>query len=293
MKKFSQSKFLAGKIVMVIMYAGITGCGVTKYQAYQSIIESIESTEPRYKLSDIDAQHWIIESNKVEQCLFYNEWKNHNFYNLSKEEKDLLNYFVNLKTLIRLIGEDSFKIIQLDKKSQEYADFKFRKFNHSEPVIFDNTWCQSLKSEYAISLNKLRAQIKAQREQEKAKQQQAEKERIAREAFLATPQGQAYLAQQQMIARQQAMQYQQQQMLQQQMAAQAQLERQQAWQDLNNSIQQSTQSLTNTLNNNTQMINNTNHQMMMRNNQMMQNWAPNNGTIDCYRLGDGIARCNY
>lgn len=247
---------------------------------------------PKYKISDANVRKWIIEGNKAEQCLF----PNMNSVSPTPTTYILHKRYVYELPLIKVIGLQNTNTIFSDIESGQYLERKFRRFNHAKPATFSSEWCENLKQQYARDIPAANQWI-AQQEALQKQAQQAQEEQ-ARQAFYATPQGQAYLAQQQLLQQQQNAQqqayYNQQQILEQQRLERERQERNQAWQDLGNTIQQSVNSLTNTMQNNTQMLNNMNNQMMQNNQQMMQNWGSNRGgSVTCYKLGTGITHCNY
>ncbi len=194
------------------------------------------SNTPRYKISDEDTKQWIIKGNKVEQCLFPNEYKNGSFRKLSQEKRYLHTQFVYENTLPKIIGISNTNIIKSDRLSNLYLGKQYQKFNHSRKVSFDKSWCNSLKKEYRLALKNVKEQIKRQVAIQKAQREQAEKERIARQKFYASPQGQAYLMQQQLLQQQQVL-INQQNMMQ-----------QRAIQDAASSISGSIDSLNNSIN---------------------------------------------
>lgn len=154
-----------------------------------------------FKISDVEAKKWIEEGNKVEQCLFYKQWKQGGLNGLSDEERHLYTKYVHQIPLINIIGLNNFQTIANNLESQQYTSQQYLKFNHSNKTNFDKNWCANLKSQYKQELSQIRMEIKQQKAQaaeqrksEVARQKQAEKERKAREAYLKTPAGQAELA---------------------------------------------------------------------------------------------------
>ncbi|MEH8031639.1 DUF5358 family protein [Gallibacterium anatis] len=243
------------------------------------------SASPKYKISDEDAKKWIIEGNKVEQCLFPKEYKAKNFNSLSQEER-YLQAMGALNTLAQVIGMHNYQLIGSDFLSKQYLQKQYEKFNHSNPISFDPKWCNALKKDYQIALKQIREQQKKQKAEELARRKQAAKEEAARKAFYATPEGQAYLARQQLIAQQQAMQAQM--AMQQQQILQQQQELRQ--QQVMNAINSGLQSIANQMNQNTNMINSMTNQM--RNSMpTYQYQAPSSTT--CYQLMGGTVRCNH
>ncbi|MDY2947281.1 MAG: DUF5358 family protein [Mannheimia varigena] len=254
--------------LLIISSAILSAC--TNNTLYNS---SLTSSEPKYKISDEDTKRWIIEGNKVEQCVFNKEYRNKDFSKLTQIEQTLHTKEVYRSTLISVIGENNVQIINSDPASQRYVEQQFQKFNHAEPAKFDKKWCQDIKRDYQIELNKLKNEQKEQatlmkkrKLEDQKRQEQLEKESAARQAYYATPQGQAALVQQQMLAQQQAMQ--------QQMAAQQQqMYEAQQWNQLNQQIQNMNQS-----------IQQSNQQMMQMYNNRTKNVSCYNalGNVTCY-----------
>lgn len=161
--------------------------------------------EPAYKLSDEDAQKWIVVANQIEQCLFPKEWKAQNFNSLSNEEKHL--YFNGLipNSLMHIIGNQNWQVLMGDYNSRQYANAQWIKFNHSQAVNFDAKWCQTQKQSYNNDLKQFRAQIKEE-----------ERKRQELEAYYRTPAGQMELMRQQMAQQHKEMMAQQNEILRQQ-----------------------------------------------------------------------------
>lgn len=224
------------------------------------------NNKPKYKLSDSNAKKYWVEMGKLAQCVNPN---------LSDPTQKMVLEQYKHRIIHYIIGEKNYQTLNSDVRSIEYMKIAIDKANDAlakENFLFpqlSTSDCNQLKQEFN---NQVYAwQIRQQPTQQN---------------FYSTPQGQAYLAQQQLIQ-------QQQQIIEQQRMERERQEKLRAWQDLGNTIQQSAQSLTNTLNNNTQMMNNMSNQIQMNNQQMMQNWGGSRGgSINCYNLGS-ITRCNY
>ncbi len=162
-------------------------------------------------------------------------------------------------------------------------------------------WMVCSSSSYTATIRHEK-KIPRQQHLKTVKQVRINKEETARQAFYAELQ--ADMLRQQLLKQQQEYFAQQQeeqqrryqaelQILEQQRLERESQERQQAWINLGNTIQQSANSLANTFRDNAVMMNNMSNQMMINNQQMMQNWAPNRGgSVNCYNLGS-ITRCNY
>ncbi|MDK4575277.1 DUF5358 family protein [Kingella kingae] len=149
---------------------------------------------PKYKISDADVRKWIIEGNKAEQCLF----PNINSVSPTPTTYILHKRYVYELPLIKVIGLQNTNTIFSDIESGQYLERKFRRFNHAKPATFSSEWCENLKQQYARDIPAANQWI-AQQEALQKQAQQAQEEQ-ARQAFYATPQGQAYLAQQHIVA---------------------------------------------------------------------------------------------
>lgn len=171
---------------------------------------------PKYQISDYDMQQWILKQNAIEQCLYPEEYQKgiadpSAFAHISRNEKALLLELGRI-VLVETIGQKNIQTMKNDYSSRVFFENQFRKFNHANPTNLDEKWCNNLRKNYRATLENIEKQQLAARKQ-------AEKERKAREAFYATTQGQAFLAQQQLQR--------------QQMAHQAYLQRQQMQHEYN------------------------------------------------------------
>ncbi|OOF77153.1 hypothetical protein BKG96_08810 [Rodentibacter caecimuris] len=241
------------------------------------------TNSPKYEISDENTKKWVLEGNKVEQCIFSKEWKAGNFNKLSDEERYLHQKYVYEMTLGQVISPNNIHLIGSDSASQVYLHQQFLKFNHGNKIEFDKNWCNNLKAQYKNELIQVKnyvkqqkAQALAQQKELKRQQAQAEKERKAREAYLRTPQGQAELAYQQQMLEQQR-QYQQQML-----AAQRQAAEQAAFQQLSNTINSGLQSVTQTIQRNTQLINQMNQNMRSSCQSIGNGWGTGSWTNVCY-----------
>lgn len=263
----------------------LSACGSTAYQ----------NSRPLYKVSEKETKEFIHRYISTMACL---NVQTNDFTNQASNMA-----IENLKFSIwrNILNPNDFNTLSTNPASQQYLTNQVNKYfsivEKENPRLLypaNSTQCNAIKRQYYQKIQEFTKQLQEQQRQHAERQAQQIREEQARQEFYATPQGQAYLAQQRLINQQQAMQYQQQQMLEQQRVQQERQATQQAWENLGNTIQQSAQSLTNTLNNGTQMMNNMNQQMMMNNQMMMQNWNPNRGgSITCHNLGTGLTRCNY
>lgn len=186
--------------------------------------QNFGSSQILYKISDEDTKKWVIEMNKLEQCLFPQEYKAQNFRSLSTEEHMLLNN-AKFNLLRQIILPGYVYTIKTDSLSNTYAIYQFQRFKHYEKVSFDTQWCQTQKKDYNLALKQARAEIKKQKAEElvrekevKKKQAEAERKRKELEAYYRTPAGQMELSRQQMARQHQEMMAQQQAMYRQQQA---------------------------------------------------------------------------
>lgn len=248
-----------------------------------------------YKLSDEDAKKWIIEGNKIEQCVFPKEYASKNFNNLSLEERQLYFNGVMLMSLASVIGGQNVNLIRSDVASSQYAESQYNKFNHSEKAIFDPQWCEVQKQSYRQALKQVRENMAKQKAQALTQQKEAERQRKAEAEFYSSKEGQAYMAQQQIMAQQQAMQnqiqLQQQQQMQEQRAAYEQAQ-----------FQQFSNAITNGINSMSQMYQqraaatNALTQSMMATpmpTPVYRNSPQSSSSSTCYPLPGGIVRCNH
>lgn len=257
--------------------------------------QNLSGPKIAYKLSDEDAKKWIIEGNKVEQCVFAKEYQAKNFNNLSNEEKFLYQNGVLNSTLANIIGIQNFQMIQNDPASQQYTMVQYQKFNHSEKATFDPQWCEAQKRDYNQALKQLKAEIKKRNSEQIAKEKELERQRKAEADFYASKEGQAYLAQQQLMVQQQNLQN---QMALQQQAQRIAYERQLAaeraarqraeFQDLSNTIINGLNDMNNSVSQTTQMINSMTQSMPRYQYQPQQS-----SSTTCYSLTNGIVRCNH
>lgn len=256
--------------------------------------QNLTSYQIAYKLSDEDAKKWVVEGNKIEQCLFAKEYQTRNFNNLSDEERQLLwKGVVNELSLI--IGGQNAQLIDNDLASARYARSQFQKFNHSEQAMFESQWCDALKRDYSQALKQLRAEIKKRKAEETAREKNLERQRKAEADFYASKEGQAYLAQQQLMLQQQNLQNQvelqqqaQRMAYERQLAAERAERQSEEFQDFVTSMQNSINGVTNSMAQTTQMINSMTQSMPRYQYQPQQS-----SSTTCYRITSGIVRCNH
>lgn len=267
--------------IIPILATVLTGCG-SRYQNHYNPYQF----EPRYKVPDEIMKKAVLEQNNIEQCIYpelkgltYAEAERKVYSKRTEAEKYALQKFFS--DMVRnLIGEQKFYVLQNDPYSQDYFNAKHRQFNNQIANVNPKE-CAKLKKDYyrelkiaKVEISKAKKQELARKKeaekQELAKHKQAEKEKKAREAYYASPQGQAQLAQQQMyekILAQQAAN--QRQML----AMQAEAENNRQWNEFNQSLQ-----------NFNQMIWQNNSRMMESFNNRPRNASCYNafGNINCY-----------
>lgn len=256
--------------------------------------QNLNSPKIAYKLSDEDTKKWIIEVNKVEQCVFAKEYQAKNSNNFSNEEKYLYKK-AGLNTLANIIGMENIQIINNDPISQKYAMDQYHKFNHNEKATFDQQWCEDQKRDYNQALKQLKVDIKKFNAEQAAKEKEAERQRKAEADFYSSKEGQAYLAQQQLMVQQQNLQN---QIALQQQAQRVAYERQLAeeraahqnaeFQNFSNTLINAVNNMNNSMAQTTQMINSITQSMPRYQYQPQQ---PSSTT--CYRLTSGIVRCNH
>ncbi|MGX2975831.1 DUF5358 family protein [Ursidibacter arcticus] len=264
------------KSLVMLSFLALVGCGSSNYQTYY------QQAEPKYKISDEDTKKWIVEGNKRKQCVFAKQYKNKNFNNLSEIEKQLHFSVVQASSLIEVIGRNNVQIIDNDSASKNYLIAQYNKFNHSDPVLFDQKWCAQQKREYAQVLKQAKREQEKRKKEEIARKQKEEQERKAREAYLRTPAGQAELARQQQLAYQQQMLAQQRAYQQQMLEMQRQAAQQAQFQEFSNQVNSSLQGITRTMQHNTQLINEATRSMKSSCQSIGQGWGTGAWQNVCY-----------
>lgn len=155
----------------------LSACGSTNSYAAQ----------PRYTISDTDAQKFLEQEITGHLCLFPNnngEVPN----NLTAAQREaLINFRVN--NLISVIGEQNAITLLTDTASTKYLHQKGYKLFPTIPRnLLPNKICNNFKQGYNQAVLKAEQFLRD-------KQAQLAKEEQARQTFYATPEGQAYLAQ--------------------------------------------------------------------------------------------------
>lgn len=255
------------KSLMVLSIFMLFGCGAT----YQ---------KPAYKISDIDMKIFFLRTNNLEHCIYPQlkglnfEQASHAVYSKWSKAESLAMFKFHADNIRSIIGEHNARLIASDPASQQYFQKKFSQMDRNITNV-DKKKCDDFKKVYYAEVRKMEENIKKSEKEQLARQKQAEKERKAREAYYATPQGQAELARQQYQQTLLA----QQQMYQQQLEAQRQNYQ---WQQLGNTITNSLNSLANTMNQQANMYNS-----MTRSMPVYQYQAPSTSSSTCYSYGVG------
>ena len=104
------------------------------------------SSEPEYKISDTDVKKWVIEKNKVEQCLFPKKGSAKN--RLSESNRFVYQMAAYNRTLSQIIGEDHYQTLMQDPASQQYLADRLAKLGHSKSVKIEKKWCSELRADY-------------------------------------------------------------------------------------------------------------------------------------------------
>lgn len=89
----------------------------------QSNQSEISSYEPKYKVSNEDVKKWVIERNKMEQCLYPKSVVN-NSVTLPDSQQFLYHMAVYSQTLNQIIGADNYQALMQDPASQQYLSSK-------------------------------------------------------------------------------------------------------------------------------------------------------------------------
>ncbi|WP_373766794.1 DUF5358 family protein [Glaesserella sp.] len=158
----------------------ITACG--------SLFGTNNSSTPQYKMSDDEIKKWVIERNKIEQCLYPRDIRATRS-SLSEEQDFLYHMTVYSRTLYQVIGPIRYNTLMNDLASQQYLATRLGQFDHTKQMYFDKKWCDDLKKVYSQAIKQTKATIKKEQSIAKAKQEQekklqAEKEnRIRKEAY--------------------------------------------------------------------------------------------------------------
>lgn len=107
------------------------------------------STEPKYKISDMDMKILIRQLNNIEQCIYpdlakpdyqkiYDSW--------TTVESFTMQYFEQ-RILQELLGEQHFKLMKEDKPSMDYFNSLHGKLNHQKANV-DKERCEAFKPNY-------------------------------------------------------------------------------------------------------------------------------------------------
>lgn len=110
---------------------------------------STASTEPKYKISDMDMKILIRQMNNIEQCIYpdlakpgyqkiYESW--------TTVESFTMQYFEQ-RILQELLGEQHFKLMKENKPSMDYFNSLHGKLNHQRANV-DKERCDAFKPNY-------------------------------------------------------------------------------------------------------------------------------------------------
>ncbi|QLB18763.1 DUF5358 family protein [Mannheimia granulomatis] len=107
------------------------------------------STEPKYKISDMDMKIFIRQLNNIEQCI-YPDLGKHNYKEIyskwSVAETLTIQYFEH-QILKELLGEKHFNMMQTDDSSMNYFNLLHTKLNHQKANV-DKELCEDFKLTY-------------------------------------------------------------------------------------------------------------------------------------------------
>lgn len=121
-----------------------------------------KSAGPRYKISDEDVKKWVLERNKVEQCLYPKQIRTKGIHTLSKGDQLLYQMAVSNKTLHQVVGSKNYLTLTTDPASQQYLAARFKKLNHSRATRVEKAWCDALKKDYDQLVKSANATAKRQ-----------------------------------------------------------------------------------------------------------------------------------
>ena len=120
------------------------------------------SSEPEYKISDTDVKKWVIEKNKVEQCLFPKKGSAKN--RLSESNRFVYQMAAYNRTLSQIIGEDHYQTLMQDPASQQYLADRLAKLGHSKSVKIEKKWCSELIIKNLINRQKRQSRLQRNRQ---------------------------------------------------------------------------------------------------------------------------------
>lgn len=107
------------------------------------------STEPKYKISEIDVRILIRQLNNIEQCIYPELAKpgyQQIYANWNLAENLTMQYF-EYQLLKELLGEENQKLMQNDTLSTEYFHLLHSRLNHQKANV-DPEKCDAFKPRY-------------------------------------------------------------------------------------------------------------------------------------------------
>ncbi|MBF4101997.1 hypothetical protein INT82_13430 [Mannheimia haemolytica] len=107
------------------------------------------STEPKYKISEIDVRILIRQLNNIEQCIYPELAKpgyQQIYANWNLAENLTMQYF-EYQLLKELLGEENQKLMQNDTLSTEYFHLLHSRLNHQKANV-DPEKCDTFKPRY-------------------------------------------------------------------------------------------------------------------------------------------------
>lgn len=230
--------------------------------------------QPAYKITDDESYRWGQNSYKDYLCLmskpskFGKAWQNALKLGEPLDQIKKKRVFVTMDGgLERTVGKFKAALIKTDRPSNSYALSKTYIYNqgvaHTENSQLNQSECTQIVKFYDKKFDQQQEQIRL-----------AEQRRKAEQAFYASPQGQAYLAQQQL--------------LNQQLAAQAAAVEAAKFRQLNQSMQNLANTVIQGQQNLAQQYNN-----MATSMPRYQFQPPQQQRLSttCYRIANGIVQC--
>ncbi|HHW7566856.1 TPA: DUF5358 family protein [Mannheimia haemolytica] len=107
------------------------------------------STQPKYKISEIDVRILIRQLNNIEQCIYPELAKpgyQQIYANWNLAENLTMQYF-EYQLLKELLGEENQKLMQNDTLSTEYFHLLHSRLNHQKANV-DPEKCAAFKPRY-------------------------------------------------------------------------------------------------------------------------------------------------
>ena len=150
-------KKLSIRFITLALAFVLSACG-----SLNSSFSFNKSVGPRYKISDEDVKKWVLERNKVEQCLYPKQIRTKGIHTLSKGDQLLYQMAVSNKTLHQVVGSKNYLTLTTDPASQQYLAARFKKLNHSRAARVEKAWCDALKKDYDQLVKSANATAKRQ-----------------------------------------------------------------------------------------------------------------------------------